>query len=76
MKAAVVEAPQKLVITDVPDPICQPDEVMLRVFRVIHLQCDRPYISGRGRFRKMLLRHIRTSSVTSVPGNCGNWQGT
>lgn len=33
MKAAVIEGPRRLTITDVPDPVCQPDEVVIRVFR-------------------------------------------
>lgn len=33
MKAALIERPHELRITTVPDPTCEPDEVVLRVFR-------------------------------------------
>ena len=33
MKAALLDAPHSLHITDVPDPVCGPDEVILKVFR-------------------------------------------
>jgi L-iditol 2-dehydrogenase len=33
MKAALVESPNKLLITNVPDPDCGPDEVLLKVHR-------------------------------------------
>jgi 2-desacetyl-2-hydroxyethyl bacteriochlorophyllide A dehydrogenase len=33
MKAALIESPKRLTITELPDPACAPDEVLLRVFR-------------------------------------------
>jgi len=80
MKAAFLEAPQKLHITDVPDPKCADDEVILKVFRSSICNATDVHIWG-GSFPKdvcppypHILGHECAGEIVEIGKEVKGWQ--